>query len=107
MELFGEMCLHWVEPKPRRLDSREREDVLADDDVRLSEHRVGECDVDTEALSVEPARQLALGAVAEPRVAVSRKSHCRLLWIGLDLERHEVSKIQPARLLKLFQRVIR
>lgn len=49
----------------------------------------------------------AAGADGEPRVAVSRKSHCRLLWIGLDLERHEVSKIQPARLLKLFQRVIR
>src|SRR5712691_2185736 len=107
MKFFGEMRLHWVEPKPRRLDSGESEDVLAHDDVRLPENRVGECDVDTEVLSVDLAGQLALGAMTEPGVALSGQLHCRLLWIRLDLERHEVSKVQPACLLKLGKRVPR
>jgi hypothetical protein len=63
-----------VEPQHWWLDAGECEDVVSDDDVRLTQDWVRESHVDAEALAVKLARELALSAIAEAVVPPAPKS---------------------------------
>src|SRR5207245_9364105 len=65
VHLFGQMRFHRIDPQFGWFDAGECQDVVSNDDVRLTQDRIRETHVDAEALAVKLARELALSAIAE------------------------------------------
>ena len=107
MQLLRDVRLDRVEPQRRRGDAGEREHVLRDHDLGLSEDRVTERDVDAEGLPVELARELALRSEPKPVVLHPVVLDLRVVVVRPDLERHEVAEVLATGLLQLREHVVR
>jgi hypothetical protein len=71
VELLGDVRLDRVEAQRGRRDAREGEDVFRHHDLRLTEDRIAEGDVDAEGLSVELTGELAFRTKARPPLSVA------------------------------------
>jgi len=85
------MSLDRVESQRRWCDSGECQHVLGDDDVGRTDDGITERNVDAEGLAVDLARELALGAEAQPVVLHGIIPYFGVVGVGHDLEGHEVS----------------
>ena len=101
------MRLDRVEPHLRWFDAGECQEVFSDNDVRLTQHRIREGDVNAEALAVDLARQLAFSSIAEAVVPPALKVHLGLLRVCLNLKVHEVAEVYSSGFLQPRQRVFR
>ncbi len=92
VQLLGDVRLDRAEPRRRQGDAGEGEHFLRDHDVPLARDRIAERDIDAERLTVEFARELALGAKPK-RVALHSAPLDRgVVVVRADLEGPEVAE---------------
>ena len=77
----------------------EAEHVIGGDDLRLAQDRIAKGHIHPEALTVELARELALGAEAHAVVLHAVVLDLGVVVVGPHLEREEVAEVQTRRLL--------
>lgn len=107
VQLLRNVRLDRMNPRCRRGHASEREHILCDHDLRLSEYWVTECDIDTERLCVRRSRECALDAKPKPVVLHPFVLDLRLSSIRGNFERHEVVEVLTNSFLKLPDRVLR
>ncbi len=97
----------WVDPHPehRRRDACEAEDILGDDPIRWTEHRVGEADVEAEGARICLANERASNGESLAVIANAVAGQHRMAPVWIDLEDHEVAEVEPSERLQAGEQV--